>query len=275
MQITLCEDDGIFHDGVPQIVIVVVQFDDGKKKRLPYPADKTLSALYQDLQAIAPQVAELPQDIIIANGQDDTKILEMSPKPIYQYKERVPGDLAAKLIDKSNIIEKEDFVTLIRIDEGRDKEHSFLLMVGQELRVLSVISTMVTLPGHDDITKVVQGYDVVDDKAARPERTRVFPHEVALSRKRTAPIIPKNSKIEEILPCPGCNSPNSLALEGTDFKGTCASCGLDITIARIIKKCLTDNCKKDAIAVSCFDVGGKFQGKCNTCGSVVEVPYVQ
>ncbi len=51
MQIQLCEDDGIFHDGVPTMVVLLVKFDDGKVKRIPYPAEKSISALYQDLNS--------------------------------------------------------------------------------------------------------------------------------------------------------------------------------------------------------------------------------
>lgn len=267
MQITLCEDDGIFFDGVPRNVVIVVKFDDGKQKRLPYPADKTISALYQDLATIAPQVVQHDlQGPIAAEFNEDARIVLGPRKTALESTTKVH----APLIDKSKIIEKEDIVTLIRLDEGRSKDATCLLVVGQEYRVIEVKSTGVTLPGRDDISRIVQGYDVVDDHADRQERTRVFPHEVELKEKRRSTIVPVIHKIEEILPCPSCNYPNALALEGSDFKGTCAECKEDICISRIIKKCLTERCGKE---VSCFDVGGLYRGKCTGCLSNIEVPY--
>lgn len=278
MQITLCEDDGIFHGGIPSLVVLQIKFDDGKIKRIPYPADKSIAALYEDLNAIAPKVSEAPQeDVFTFPSKDMCDFVtkgEIKNNPDMTRVELRASDIPKVQEDRSRIIEKEDFVRIIRIDENRDKEHSFLLTLGQEVRVIKVISTMLTMPGQDNITKIVQGYDVVDDNAGRPERTRLFPHEVELSRKRTTPIIKKESKIEEIRPCPDCQVPNSLVLEGSDFKGVCVACQNDICIARIIRKCQTDKCQKEGVSVSCFDVGGKFQGTCNSCGSSVEVPYV-
>lgn len=268
MQITLCEDDSMFHDGVPTLVVLFIKFDDGKQKRIPYPADRTISALYQDLQSIAPQVATLPQQEI--ENPELKNLLEI----VLSNKINSTGVLAAiPRVDKSNIIEKEDIVTLIKLDEGRNKDATCLLVVGQEYRVISVAADRVTLPGNDFISTVVRGYDVVDDKADRQERTRVYPNEVALARKRTTPIIAKISSVEEILNCPSCNVPNALILDGAEFKGVCTACEQEINISRIIKKCQTDSCRKEGKDVSCFDVDGKYKGKCNKCQSSIEVPY--
>lgn len=266
MQITLCEDDGIFHNGVPTMVVLVVKFDDGKQKRIPYAADRSIATLYEDLASIAPKVVD---EMIITNGieiEDSPSVVEVHKDSIKIYTQKNNDHPK----DKSNVIEKEDIVTLVRLDEGRNKDASCNLVIGQELRVISVVSTGVTLPGSDEITKIVQGYDVVNDKGDRPERTRVFPNEVALLRKRTSQIIPKNNVVSEILNCPSCNAPNALGLDGDTYKGICTDCKIDIAITRIIKKCQTDKCGRD---VSCFDVGGKYQGKCNQCQATVEVPY--
>lgn len=278
MKITLCEDDGMFHGGIPTLVVLVVVFDDGKQKRIPYPADRTISALYQDLQSIAPQVAESPQAVFIS-GMD----FEQSTEAIKKLSNFIPQTPMAKdrpgihqpSIDKSNVIEKEDIVTLVKLDEGRNKDATCLLVVGQEYRVISVAADRVTLPGNDFISTVVRGYDVVDDKADRQERTRVYPNEVSLARKRTAPVIAKVSAVEEILNCTACSVPNALVLDGSEFKGICTACQHDINISRIIKKCQTDSCRKEGHDVACFDVGGKYQGKCNKCQSSIEVPYAQ
>ena len=65
MQISLQEDDSMFHGGTPQLVVLVVKFDNGNTKRIPYEACKTIASLYQDLYAIAPQVAGQPQSDIM------------------------------------------------------------------------------------------------------------------------------------------------------------------------------------------------------------------
>ena len=277
MQITLCEDDSLFFDGIPQNVVIVVKFDDGKTRRFPYSAEKSISALYQDLKSIIPQVSQAKEPSLLDLDAHTEPLEEIKTASQSQVKSLSEGlqnanksHTAEPPQDKSRIIEKEDFVRLIRLDEGRNKEQSCLLVVGNEYRVISIISTGVTLPGRKDITRMVNGYDVVDDLSDSPERTRVFPHEVELSRKRTSPIVKKVSMIEEILPCPMCSVPNALGLQGTDFKGICTACSAEISIARIIKKCQTDKCNND---VSCFDVGGKYEGKCNKCRSSIEVPY--
>lgn len=274
MQITLCEDDGIFHHGIPTMVVLVVKFDDGKQKRIPYAADRSIATLYEDLNSISSKVTGVSindvEELENLNHKPITlEDISRIPVEVERLSKNKPSRLLAS-IDKSNIIEKEDIVTLINLDEGRNKDATCSLIVGQELRVIGVISTGVTLPGTDEITKIVQGYDVVNDKGDRPERTRVFPNEVALLRKRTAPVIVKNNAISEILNCTHCNAPNALVLDGDCYKGECTDCHLDISISRVIKVCRTDKCGND---VSCFDVGGKYKGKCNKCQSIVEVPY--
>ena len=65
MQITLCEDDSLFFDGIPQNVVIVVKFDDGKTRRFPYSAEKSISALYQDLKSIIPQVSQAKEPSLL------------------------------------------------------------------------------------------------------------------------------------------------------------------------------------------------------------------
>lgn len=264
MQIILCEDDSMFHGGVPTLVVIMVTFDNGKTKRLPYPADRTISALYEDLKAIADQV----HDGSVVTPQEDIDPFKdshrVSVKPTLKNKPSIPK------VDKSNVIEKEDFVTLVRLDEGRSKDASCDLVLGGEYRVIKVYQTGITKPGDNHITHIANGYDVVDDSSPRPERTRVFPHEVTLVRKRNPPLEKEVGKFEEILHCPLCDAMNACVLEGDRFKAICESCQNDIDIQRIIKPCPSEKCKND---VSLFDVGDKFKGVCNKCKSVAEVEY--
>lgn len=269
MQIQLCEDDGLFHGGVPQIVVLMVKFDDGKTKRIPYPADKTISALYQDLNAIAPVVAEsvpeIIEDIVIMGG------LEGKPKKhIATFTNRPVEEKT--LVGKSNTIEKEDIVTIVKLHERKDNFSGTEspLMIGMDYRVIKVMGPTIPTPDGKGVKKVVQGYEIIDDTAPTPERMIVYPDEVQLKNKRLSQVIKKVQAIEEMLPCPSCRTMNSLTLDGTDFKGNCEACGVDIDIGRMIKKCPSVGCGQE---VSCFDVGGKYEGLCGKCKSNIEVPY--
>jgi hypothetical protein len=270
--IQLCEDDGLFHEGgAPTMVVVLVKFDDGKVKRFPYPADKPIAALYQDIRAIEPKIAELPQFEVCAplNEGDVLQDLTTGGQGKVIVKAAVPAVIAAPKEDRSKIIEKEDIVTLVKLNERDTKFSGTIspLIIGMEYRVVQRYGMF-----HPITQKyLAESYDVVDDTSPSGlERMRVFPDEVVLTSKRLSKIIDKISSIEEVLPCPSCQAKNSLVLDGDEFKGTCEACQQDIVIARIIKQCQTSKCGN---TVSCFDVGGKYAGMCGKCGSQIEVPY--
>jgi hypothetical protein len=268
--IQLCEDDGLFHEGgAPTMVVVLVKFDDGKVKRFPYPADKPIAALYQDIRAIEPKIAELPQFTASHPLQEGDVLQDLTAGGQGKVIVKAPVVAPAPKDDRSKIIEKEDIVTLVKLNE-RDTKFSGTvspLILGMDYRVVQRYGMF-----HPVTQKyLAESYDVVDDEAPGGlERMRVFPDEVVLKIKRLSEIVPKVFSVEEILPCPSCQAKNSLTLEGDEFKGTCEICKQDIVIARIIKKCMTSKCGND---VSCFDVGGKYEGKCGKCGSQIEVPY--
>lgn len=268
MQIQLCEDDGDFHGGTPQLVVLLVKFDNGNTKRIPYPAEKSIAALYQDLRTIEPPIQNSSQiDLQSFKDQIISRVFSSTPAAAVAPPSPLKPILAKT--DKSNIIEKEDIVTLIKLNP-RDLQFSGMqspLMVGMDYRVIEVLG------GTHPVTqqKMPSGYDVIDDTAPTPERMRVFPDEVQLKRKRVFLGIEKTSAIEEIIPCPACQKNNSLRLEGDSFIGTCDACGVDMAIARIFSTCKNNSCKDNK--VSCFDVGGKYEGHCNKCRSVIEVPY--
>lgn len=273
MQIQLCEDDGLFHEGgVPTMVIIMVKFDDGKTKRFPYPADKPISALYQDLNHIAPIVSQSPLELIIADFKDEREQALKEALPFIKAKAEATVAKIKENIDRSNIIEKEDIITLVKLNP-RDTVFSGTispLIIGMDYRVIAVLGPKIPTPDGKGIRQVIQGFEIIDDHAATPERMIVTPDEVQLKNKRLSKIIEKVSTVEEIIACPDCQVKNSLTLKGTDFVGVCEACGVDITITRTIRKCLTPKCGKE---VSCFDVGGKFEGQCGECNAKIEVPY--
>lgn len=258
------EDDSIFFGGVPRNVILLVKFDNGKQIRVPYSADKPISALYQDLYSISPTVKESSPPL-----QEESELLFLKTKieiGVEAAKEKAKEILSK--VDKSNVIESEDIVTIIRLDdrEGATCE----LVVGQEARVLKVFQTGITLPGSDQITNIPTGYDVIDDRSPRPERIRVAVHEIALKRKRVPPPKKTESKIEAILHCPSCVKENALVLNGSCYEGICIGCQLPIKMERIIRKCDSPNCGND---VALLDEGAQYQGTCNKCRSNMVVPH--
>ena len=267
MQISLQEDDSMFHGGTPQLVVLVVKFDNGNTKRIPYEACKTIASLYQDLYAIAPQVAEsapeVIEDLVVTMGlagkpQEHVATFTNRPQPKVQE-------------DKSNVIEKEDIVTLIKLNPREFQSGTVSpLIVGMDYRVLKVIGPTIPTPDGKGIKKIIQGFEVIDDSAPTPERMVVTPDEVQLKSKRLSQVIKKTQAVEEMLPCPDCRTLNALTLVGTDFKGTCEACGKDIDIGRVIKKCPSVGCGQE---VSCFDVGGKYEGLCGKCKAKIEVAY--
>lgn len=257
-KIILCEHDGVFFGGIPRNVVMMVTFFNGSEIRVPYAADKPISALYEDLNAIAPEEGS-PIEVLSTGEVKSEKHVSSAPLA----KAIATAKVIHDTIDKSYTIEKEDIVKLIMLDPGRNKDQTCLLVVGQELRVITIRKS----------NNIVTSYEVVDDLCPRPERTTVYPQEVVLLRKRTPKEAILELKIEEIIPCPHCNVPNPLFLDGSEFKGICSECKQDIVVARIIKKCQTSTCAKDSQEVSCLDVGGKYEGQCNKCGVIVEVPY--
>lgn len=289
MQIQLCEDDGLFHEGgIPTMVIILVKFDDGKTKRIPYPADKPISALYQDLRAIEPQIKESSELKAIKSLESFIPIEEQMSTDRPGIHQEDASNATPSVIkqpstavkqDRSHVIEKEDIITLIKLNPRDTVYHGTLspLIIGMDYRVIAVLGPKIPTPDGKGIRQVIQGFEVLDDHAATPERMIVTPDEVQLKSKRLSKIIEKTTAVEEILPCPNCQVHNSLILKGTDFVGTCQACNAEITIARIIKKCGTPKCTNQVTnqpsEVSCFDVGGKYEGQCGECRTKIEVPY--
>ena len=272
MQISLQEDDSMFHGGTPQLVVLVVKFDNGNTKRIPYEACKTIASLYQDLYAIAPQVADSVQSVTdwieaVKEINPTTEMIDIKKvKESLESRRMMPSKE-----DKFNTIEKEDIVTLIKLNPREFQSGTVSpLIVGMDYRVLKVIGPTIPTPDGKGIKKIIQGFEVIDDTAPTPERMVVTPDEVQLKSKRLSKVIKKVQAVEEMLPCPDCRTLNALTLVGTDFKGTCEACGKDIDIGRVIKKCPSVGCGQE---VSCFDVGGKYEGLCGKCKAKIEVAY--
>lgn len=148
MQISLQEDDSLFHGGTPQLVVLVVKFDNGNTKRIPYEACKTIASLYQDLYAIAPQVNESKVMENIGGGfsgfEDGQGNIQenLIPKVMKNFAEaKAKATIQAhkEIIDKSFTIEKEDIVTLIKLNPREFQSGTVSpLIVGMDYRVLKL-----------------------------------------------------------------------------------------------------------------------------------------
>lgn len=280
MQIQLCEDNGLICEGgIPTLVVLLVKFDDGKTRRIPYEAEKTIAALYQDLRAIEPIISDAPQVTADAHPFESLELAKakasIAVETVHKaIEEAYKAPSTAVKHDRSHVIEKEDIVTLVKLNtDVRDNNFSGSLsplVVGMEYRVIAVLGQTIPTPDGKGVKKIVQGYEVLDDSASTKERMVVLPDEVQLRSKRISNIIPKVSAVEEVLECPSCGSKNSLTLKDDLFVGVCDNCKIDLVIARIVQKCGTPKCGKD---VSCFDVGGKYEGTCGHCKAKIEVPY--
>lgn len=208
MTISLCEDDGIFFGGKPRNVVLSIVFDDGRKLRVPYSADKSISEMYEDLGKINEN-----KKIVIKNIFSDYAVA-IADSSIRTIENKVTESLA----NKNNTIEKEDIVKCIKV-EDRGKGATVDIVVGGEYRVIKITKQ----------NGMITSYDVVDDTADTRRRIYVMPHEVEFLRKRVAPVFKEIGSPEEIFPCGICKKP--IACVKSDdgmFRGVCEDCNKEI-----------------------------------------------
>lgn len=201
MRIELCEDNGVLNGGKPTLVIVLI---DGKQ-RIPYPADKTIQQLYEDVGKI-PLVLnnEIIQPLNLYPGGLDYSRGE--PKEPFEGKELKPGVVHQNPWS----IEREDIVRCIKAYE---REGNNDLKVGDQYRVI-------------DIKKYngrVEYYEVLDDNAPAKYRIKVAPEEIELLRK-APPKEPKNNNYKDIIKRCSCGTENALVLIGDRYEGLCTKC---------------------------------------------------
>lgn len=210
MKIEIGEDNGFLFGGVPSLVVVSVLFDDGRCVRFPYPADKPINALYDDLKKVTPKdIPALPIDKIVATARFIEAAKNLMPDVVHE-------------TSKSNGIETGDFVSCVKV-EDRGQGATVDLHIGGEYRVLKVNAKDVDT--GDQVHHIVDGYDVIDDKAPVPVRMFVFAHEVVFVRKGN----PKTKKgpmlFEEITDCPSCGDKVAAVVIDGELRGKCDKCG--------------------------------------------------
>ena len=211
-KIEISEDNGFMYDGVPTLVVVSVYFDDGKYVRFPHLASSTISELYSDLNKIpADKVKEVPYSI----------------KPIPQVDipcAEIPVPQLAR-VDKTNEIEKGDTVRCVKLGD-RGEGATVDLHTGGMYRVLAVHKKSIPTPSGE-MMNIIDGYDVIDDKAATPIRAFVFNGEIELVSKHAPFKRPVLSK-EVDLSCPQCSQKVYCGLTNGFYSGVC-DCGQSVT----------------------------------------------
>lgn len=197
MRIELCEDNGVLNGGKPTLVIVLI---DGKT-RVPYPADKTIQQLYEDVYRMLPTIPfkqpEIPQI--------------STPTPIM--------NTSIGSIE----IEREDMVKCVKVikrEIGMDLNNT--PKMGGIYRVLDI---------HKAGGEVI-GYDVLDDVANNKIRMPVFKDEVALHQKFVKPA-PRIEVLSVTKLC-ACGEISAIPLneEGSMYIGPCSKCSAQLVEKR-------------------------------------------
>ena len=193
-----------------------------------------------------------------------------------------PEDLAEfskPFKDNSQIIQREDLIQVTNIipglkDAGGNELIDRGIVQGGIYRVAKINQQGLVIPDKpDEITFVVQSYEVIDDKSAIPRRLSVFPSEVQLHKKRTKDKSIKTGKVSEFLKCQNCEKENALVLDGNQYIGKCLDCGADNKIERKIEKCSNEKCldaNGNRSVVALYKYGDEFSGKGGTCGWVTK-----
>lgn len=191
MKIEIGEDDGILHDGIPQIVILTVS-NGTLKKTFPFPADKPISAIYK---ACAKALG----------------FVNFTGPVLVEERQTVSNDesgftVQSKLIDPSQI-QKGDTIIYQGIPPEEDVAD---LIPGNSYQVLAV--------GKDTC-------DVQDIKAAVPYRLTIFKKDAVLAKK-ALPIPPRKEVYEALRNCLICRT--EIVLERNEsglYLGSCDFCG--------------------------------------------------
>ena len=269
-------------DGFPQTMLTVMT----ETKVVSIPFEKKLTLEEMLCHAKKGEENTLPLGSVIFKKSNETNAEAMSrassevpkkPDPyIHENGITEPEEDSAKAVkkDQSNEIQKEDLIQVTNMIHGlKGMDGSELIdrgiVQGGIYRVAKINQVSLVMPDKpDELTVIVQTYEVIDDKSAIPRRLSVSPQEVSLFKKRLKNKSVKIKKMSEFLKCEKCGEMNALVLEGNNFVGTCGGCGEKVDIERVIENCTNDKCRDSSGArtkVSLFLYGEEFSGVCGTC----------
>ena len=159
MKIELAEDNGFLNNGVPSLVVLVVTTDDGKQRRIPYQADRTIQQLYEDVR----KMNAVNVDLSVSLWDGPERRIEKSVI--------------------SNDIDREDIVKCLRT--VKDIDGRVLLEKDKEYKVQEIVKRNGKLVGYELIDKSEKGLrypclydDVVLIKKFIPNSPRMANEEV-------------------------------------------------------------------------------------------------
>jgi hypothetical protein len=208
----LGESDSFLHDGEAEMVIIHVELDSGKKVQFPFVAKQPISEIYKAVAKITDEKIVVP--LVQATVPPVSVATLAAEVPL------VPSVAVPPVED--NQIGREDLVRCIKV-EPRAKDAPIDIVVGNIYRVLKVHGPILTIDGK--LKKMIDGFDVIDDKSETPRRIFAAPSEMEFYQKRK-PAPPKViGKFESTFLCPHCFI-LMVAVKEDDGKyhGKCMSC---------------------------------------------------
>jgi hypothetical protein len=211
MEIRLGESDAFLRkDGRALMIIVHITLDSGKKIQFPYEANLKISDLYESLKNITDEKIVVPLATVPLVSVA-TPAAEVS----------LSSSVAVPPVE-DNQISREDLVRCIKV-EPRAKDAPIDIAVGNIYRVLKVHGPVLTIDGK--LKKIIDGFDIIDDKSETPRRIFAAPSEMEFYQKRKPAPVKVIGKFESTFLCPHCFI-LMVAVKEDDGKyhGKCMSC---------------------------------------------------
>jgi len=210
------------------MIIIHVTLNSGKKVQFPYPATNPISEIYKAVSKISDEAISSPSVALEA--------LCTSKSPVHKSPVESPAvgaeshiiaappseSIPAPVLTGKEEIKREDLVKCIKV-EPRAEGSTVDIEVGKIYRVLKVHGPI--LPVGGVMTKIIDGFDVVDDNAATARRIFAAPSEMEFYQKRKVPPVKIIGKMESTFSCPTCHT-RMVAYKEEDGKyhGECVNC---------------------------------------------------
>lgn len=218
------------------------------------------------LEPEKPQPTFKVGDRVSMNGQEAVITHEATSEPF-------KPDASETEIQREDLVKVVSMVKGLSDAGGQELAPRQGVYTGGIYRVYKVHQTLVTLPDKpDELTRIINSLEVIDDKSPRPELIILFPNEVVLYQKRKKSHSVVELKKSTFLKCQECGAENAFVLNGDKYEGPC-KCGFFNSIERIILPCDNEKClnvKKERNTVSLFLSGDKFSGACGNCKQGME-----
>ena len=250
---------------------------DGKVLDLKYDPALTLSDLFEKFEGMADDKERIIEPLVQSLG------IERGTRPVpASQPDPLPEAEPVPVKDNSQTIQREDLVQVTNLipglkDEGGNELVDRGIIQGGIYRVMKINQNVLVLPDKpDEMTTIVNSYEVIDDKSAIPRRLSVFPHEVQLYKKRLKDKSIKTGKVSELLKCSACGKENAFVLDGSSFVGKCADCAAENKIERVIEKCVNEKCVDTGgvrSSVALYHYGEEYSGQCGTCKTAMSKKY--